>query len=176
MIDVRKVDDIAIFDVEITPETIEPLMYAIHKLIKNDPESKILVYFSSVGGAYTHAELFIEFLNQLIDNIILVAFHQISSAGFKVFYSFKGERYIMNHCFAIVHEGTKDVSVRDLSDKDSFDFFMTTDIMEEMRAEINLIYHKYLTKKEMTRVINGKDVYLNTKRLRDILELQNKET
>ena len=175
MIDVRKVDDIAIFDMEITPKAIEPLLDVIHKMIKANPKAKMLIYFSSIGGSYTHAELFIEFLNQVKDNVVLVAFHQISSAGFKVFYTFEGEKYIMNHCFAIVHEGTKDVNMRDLSNKESFDFFMTTNIMEEMRVEINGLYRKYLTNEEMTRVIDGKDVYLNVKRLREILKLQNKE-
>ena len=175
MIDVRKVDDIAIFDMEITPKAIEPLLDVIHKMIKADSKAKMLIYFSSIGGSYTHAELFIEFLNQVKDNIVLVAFHQISSAGFKVFYTFEGEKYIMNHCFAIVHEGTKDVNMRDLSNKESFDFFMTTNIMEEMRIEINGLYRKYLTDEEMARVIDGKDVYLNVKRLREILKLQNEE-
>jgi len=175
MIDVRKVDDIAIFDMEITPKAIEPLLDVIHKMIKANSEAKMLIYFSSVGGSYTHAELFIEFLNQVKENIVMVAYHQISSAGFKVFYSFEGEKYVMNHCFAIVHEGTKEVNARDLNNKESFDFFMTTDIMEEMRVEINRLYSQYLTDEEMAKVSEGKDIYLNTKRLRKILKIQNEE-
>lgn len=170
MIGIKEIDDIAVFDFELTSETIEKLMDGIQQLVVRNPEAKMFVYFSSTGGSLAHAQILLDYLNKVQNNVFLAAFHQISSAAFKIFVDFRGEKMVMPYCFATVHEGTKELISRELKDRESFDYFMYTDIMEEMSADMGLFYKKHLTDDELLKICNGKDVYLNTKRLRDIID------
>jgi ATP-dependent protease ClpP protease subunit len=170
-INMKQITDIILFDKEIKADIIEAVLDGIQRVVMQVPDAKILIYFSSQGGSLAHADLLLNYFNALSDNIILRAFHQISSAAFKVFFEFEGQKDIMDNTFAIIHKGSKSLIARDLDNKESFDFFMTNKVIPNMNCQTMNLFNKVgLTKKELDMVKHGKDIFLDTKRLRKMID------
>jgi ATP-dependent protease ClpP protease subunit len=168
-IDIKAVTEVVVFDHEISSATTGNFLTGIHRIIQQVPDAKIVIYFSSSGGSFTHASLMVNYINLIQDNIILLAFHQISSAAFKVFFEFQGQKDIMDNTFSVIHKGSKNIIARDLDNTDSFDFFMTNKMMPVMNKQVVRLYKNIgLSKTELRKIENGKDVYLNTDQLRKI--------
>lgn len=87
-IDMKDIAEVIVFDTEINSAVIGSYLTGIQRIISQTPDAKIVIYFSSSGGSLTHADLLLNYLNSLQNNIILFAFNQISSAAFKVILSF----------------------------------------------------------------------------------------
>jgi len=175
-IDMRTITEVVVFDTEINSAAIGNFLTGIHRIIRQTPDAKIVIYFSSSGGSLTHADLLLSYLNSLQNNIILLAFHQISSAAFKVFFEFQGQKDIMDNTFSVIHKGSKNIIARDLDNTDSFDFFMTNRMMPVMNKQVIKLYKSIgLSKTELKKVENGKDLMLHTERLRKILRNQQNE-
>ncbi|MEA2096585.1 MAG: ATP-dependent Clp protease proteolytic subunit [Candidatus Cloacimonadota bacterium] len=169
-INMKDIQEVIVFDTEINSATIGNFLTHIHRIIKQIDESKILIYFSSNGGSFTHADLMLNYINSMKDNIILLAFHQISSAAFKVFFEFRGQKDIMDNTFSVIHKGSKNILARDLDNTDSFDFFMTNKMMPVMNKQVIKLYKSIgLSKTELKKIDNGKDLMLHTERLCKIL-------
>jgi len=169
-IDMKAITEVVVFDTEINSVAIGNFLTGIHRIIRQTPDAKIIIYFSSSGGSLTHADLLLSYLNSLQDNVILFAFHQISSAAFKVFFEFKGQKDIMDNTYSVIHKGSKNILARDLDNTDSFDFFMTNKMMPAMNKQVIKLYKSIgLSKRELIKIENGKDLMLHTERLRKIL-------
>jgi hypothetical protein len=172
-INMKSVSEVVVFDSEINSSVIGGYLTGIQRIINQSPDAKIVIYFSSSGGSLTHADLLLSYLNSLHNNIILLAFHQISSAAFKVFFEFKGLKDIMDNTFSVIHKGSKNLIARDLDNTDSFDFFMTNKMMPVMNTQVTKLYKRIgLSKTELQKVNKGKDLMLHTERLRKILRNQ----
>lgn len=175
-INMKSISEVIVFDSEINHSVIGSYLTGIQRIINQAPDAKIVIYFSSSGGSLAHADLLLSYLNSLHNNIILLAFHQISSAAFKVFFEFQGQKDIMDNTYSIIHKGSKNILARDLDNADSFDFFMTNKMMPVMNRQVNRLYKKVgLSKTELKKIDNGKDLMLHTDRLRKILRNQNNE-
>jgi hypothetical protein len=171
-INMNTISEVIVFDSEINSSVIGSYLTGIQRIINQSPDAKIVIYFSSSGGSFTHANLLLSYLNSLHNNIILFAFHQISSAAFKVFFEFKGLKDIMDNTFSVIHKGSKNIIARDLDNTDSFDFFMTNKIIPIMNEQVIEFYKNIgLSKKELLRIEAGKDLMLHTERLRKILRI-----
>lgn len=69
-----------------------------------------------------------------------------------------------------------DIHVRDLDNTDSFDSFMTNRMMPIMNKQVIKLYKNIgLSKKELKKIDDGKDLMLHTERIRKILRNQNNE-
>lgn len=168
--EMNRISDVITFDSEINAESIGAVMDNCQKYIKIDENSKILIYFSSGGGSIAHADLFVDHLNQIKDNVILHAFGRISSSAFYIFFKFQGEKYIKEHTYATVHRGSKEINSIEMFDKESFDYFMLHKIIPKMdKAMINLFNDLGFTREELERIHDGRDLYLDTKKLKILL-------
>lgn len=166
----QKLSEIITFDGEIMPDTIGSVIDTCHRHISHNKDAKILIYFTSTGGSMTHTLTLLDFLNSVKDNVIIYAFHQISSSAFYLFYRFKGKKDIMKHTFAIIHKGTKSIDARDLDNQESFDFFMSKKIIPNIQREMDKLYKELgIDKVLLDAVKNGKDVFLQTSLLKKYL-------
>jgi len=169
-IDYQTISDIITFDSEINTQNVAELIEKCQIKITTKPEQKILIYFSTIGGSFSHSELLLKYLNDNMDNIIMCAFHNVSSAGFYVFFNFKGEKDIVDHTFSIMHFGDRNTSWRDLSNEETFDFFMSSDMRLGMEASVLKLLSKLkISRKYIKMIQNGKDVFFNTENLRKFL-------
>jgi len=172
-LDYTAIDDIITFDLEINSENVVNLIENCQKTIHAKPECKILIYFSTIGGSFSHAELLLKYLNDNNKNIIMCAFHQISSAGFYIFYNFIGEKDIVDHTYATMHYGDRMSSFRDLQDEESFDFFMANEIKIKMDEAVDLLFTRLKIQRKNIKIMkSGKDVFFNTEELRKFLAIK----
>jgi ATP-dependent protease ClpP protease subunit len=156
-IDMRAITEVVLFDSEINSSVMENFLTGIHRIIKQSPDAKVVIYFSSPGGSFTHADLLLSYLNSLHNNITLIAFNQISSAALKVFFEFIGLRAIMDNTYSVIHKGSKNLIARDLDITDSFDFFMTNKMMPIMNKQVIKLYKNIgLSKTELKKLIMAK--------------------
>jgi len=74
---------------------------------------------------------------------------------------------------SIIHLMNRDVSARELiHDKESLESFLVEDLNEGNVKYLEWLMDlpKFLTEKEIKKISEGKDVYINTKRLRKLLK------
>jgi ATP-dependent protease ClpP protease subunit len=175
-INMKSVSEVVVFDSEINSSVIGSYLTGIQRIINQTPDAKIVIYFSSMGGSLAHADILLNYLNSLRNNIIIFAFNQISSAAFKVFFEFQGQKDIMDNTYSVIHKGSKDIHARDLDNTDSFDFFMANKMIPLMNKKVIEFYKNIgLSKKELNMINNGKDLMLHTEHLRKILRNQRYE-
>lgn len=157
-----------IFEKEINFENISRLISAIEEAKKE----KVQIYFSSIGGVPHAGDIFLDFIKNSDCLVELIAFYQISSAAFDVFFNSKCKKRIMDFTSATVHLVTNDINYKENKDKTSIARSMYNEVIL-MNKESRKFYKKILTKKEYNRMQQGKDVQLDTNRLKEILQLLN---
>ena len=69
-----------------------------------------------------------------------------------------------------MHFGDRNTSWKDLSNEETFDFFMSSDMRLGMEASVLKLLSKLkISRKYIKMIQNGKDVFFNTENLRKFL-------
>ena len=163
-----------VFDDDLTTESVTKLIYQI----EDSQTSEIFLKFSSMGGDLQSAEMLLEYLGHcdytsgIGKKIRLIAFNHLASSAFYLF--FKANAIIKKILIGTVgeiHVPGISVHTRNLLDKTSVSSMQVKDIAN-MVSEW-LLWYKNLgfNESEITRLKKGKSLFIDKKRLDQILKV-----
>jgi ATP-dependent protease ClpP protease subunit len=156
---------------DITPAVMDKLAEALNKLEQQEP---LLIYFSSNGGDTYSAEAIIDIINAYADRIVLTAYGDLHSAGFNIFFRCNCQRQLLPKVNSIVH--LTRITTTFIGNKDNWEKLDSKNTIEfaEKAKETFLQFIKGLgfTKKEISTVAKGEDLYLDYERLTQLLQKQ----
>ena len=168
-----------IFRDELDPETVQVLIDEIEQPHVEVKEHDIRVLFSSIGGHSDMAEAVIDCINELPEkyDVELVITHQAVSAAFDIFVKTKCRKKLYEGANGIVHLFDRSVSTRDvINTKGSYDEFLLKNINDMNEKYLWWLESlKIFTKKELKKISQGRDVYVERERLQKIIDNQNKK-
>lgn len=166
-----------IFEGELNNENVRELIDDLQQPYVEEPETDIVLYFSSEGGYYHCGVVLIDVINSLPKeyNLKMIFYWKMFSAAFDVFVRVKCKKEVCTGSVGLVHLMNRDVGALGMiNDKKSFDRFLANEL-EDGNEE----YLKWLmdlpgmfTQKEIKKIAKGRDVYINTKRLQKFLKKQ----
>ena len=165
-----------IFEGELNNENVQELVDELQQPYIEEPEDDIVLYFSSKGGYDHSAEIIIDCINSLPEErkVKIVFYFAVYSAAFNMFIRCKCKKVVKWGAIGLVHLVTRDVGVREaINDNESFDKFLldnTNDVNEEYLKWIEGL--DCFTPKELKELSKGRDVFLNSKKLKKILKNQ----
>jgi hypothetical protein len=130
----------------------------------------LTIYFSSEGGMATCVTPILEILNAHKDLVELVAFDEISSAAFIIFFSATCKKRITSSTISIVHNSFIKSEIDSWGNiKNIYD----KKIMESLKYERVFSYKFYkdlgLSEDELLRLKKGEDIIFIYKRLNELL-------
>lgn len=157
-----------IFENDITEESITHLINQIESSQMLD-DNEINIYFSSEGGCLSYTNLFIDYINNSKKIITLIAFGEVTSGGFSIFYHSECNKVILQEAFAGLHTRQVKLNVTQSVFDRTFDSFMDK-VQKKRIKEVDLPFFKeLLTAKEYKVVANGNDLYIDSTRLRELI-------
>lgn len=126
----------------------------------------ITVFLDSNGWDMVIYEMYLHILNSNADRFTLVAWY-IGSAAFLLFYNAKCRRIVLDNSYAIIHTPAwcTDIWERWVPRGDYHKFRLET--MKKQESDIS-----YLSKKEKKDYLDGKDIYIDSERLKKICSIQ----
>lgn len=134
-------------------------------------EENLEIYLNTTGGEMNTAEAMIDFINQHSANIILIAYGEIYSAGFFIFFKANCERRIISGTMGMCHLIRTSLEYGEHSklyyevDRSNMRW------LSSQREWTSKFYKKLgMTNKEVKKIDAGKEVYFTTKRLNELLE------
>lgn len=169
------------YDSKIDRESSINLLNTLNELLAQDDETMndltVVLYYSSPGGEVYWANYQTDFLNRCLDyfNIEIYTGSVIMSAAVDVLKNFKGNIIVDNLTVGMIHHISSDLNTKELNTPHSYDSFILKQHMVENKKSLAM-YKDYITEEEATLFKNGKEVYLNASRLKDILYDSKKTT
>jgi len=168
-----------IFEGELNNENVQKLVDDIQQPYEDEPETSIVLYFSSEGGYLHCGNILIDVINSLPEhyNLKMVFFWKVFSCAFDVFVKAKCKKEAYTGSVGLVHLMNRDVGVLGVvNDKDSLDRFLVDELNDG-----NEVYLKWLSSlpkmfssKEVKKISHGQDVYITAERLEQFLKRQKK--
>jgi len=162
-------EDVITFSCEINDETIGKLITHISNLNINTP---LRIYFTTQGGYWHSGQIFINYINHLVDlgkKIDLIAVWEVSSTGFQILYEVKCKVQLL-HTYSVIHIGTMVLDYRKSLQNNSIEAFHNG-VLDQTNQELIKFYKDIgISKKEINDIKNGNNVFLNTKRIKQLLE------
>ena len=153
------------FQGEISQETIIPLI----SMIDEDEEDVIDLYFSSEGGDMAMAEMFIDYLAVSPKDITLIGHWSLLSAALEIYCRAVCTKRLLGDAYGMVHLVDRSISLRDTADKNSMDYFLSTEASAVNKRWLD--EHKsFFTRKEIDRMKHGGEVYLRHERPLEYVE------
>lgn len=165
------------FQDDINTETVKPFIQELNNL-SLDPEgnTEVFIYFSCPGGGeFGPARVMISELNRLASRselTILYPFCMVS-AGFDIFlYPEYCKKVIFRETFAMIHELSREVDIRDIRAKDPREIFLVENLERINKREL-VRYRKYgVSGIDLAEFELAKDVWIGTNGLEEILKFQ----
>ena len=153
------------FKGKINDDNISELIIRIEE-IREETDEKIVIYFTSEGGAETSANILVDYseLNDLSD-VEFVIYWQLDSAAFDLMYRIKCKKRIINGAFSCIHSYAMDLNTRE--EKQQTEFLLKS--LKRSNSRVINDFKNFLTEKELQAFENQEDVYLCDERLRLIL-------
>ena len=135
-------------------------------------DNTLIMYFATTGGELAVADVIVNALNDfnLRHKLRLVAYKEISSAGFDVFANYKGAKMLMPNTVSILHLATMDFTSRDLENKSSISSVLYDDLKKSYQEFLSSI--TILTKAEKDLISKGGEVTLTYPRLKKYFKCQ----
>jgi len=166
------------FNDHLNRESFDYFVKTIDSFLMNRQEGeKLNIYFGSPGGINSIASAIIKLINDNKENIILYAYDQISSNGFKVFFEVKCEKMLIEDVIGMYHLTRIDeISIYEggkMNNNNTYEQFA--------RKSVSSFYylnkvHKYVnfTKEELEDIKNHKDIFFNYNRLMEMYRYNKK--
>ena len=155
------------FDDDITIESVRELI----TIIEESNSNKFTIYFTSNGGTIPSADVLINFINKNPKKYTFISSWFISSAAFLIMYKIKCKKKILDNTHAIIHLYSSTLEYRLQKDAHSMEYYLTKNLKKSNKKFIKFLKKINISKKNIEKIEKGKDVILNTKELRQILEV-----
>lgn len=160
-------DYVISIDGDISKESLEEIIEAYNEL---DDGEYLFVYLFSSGGRPEYAEAIIHLINENCDRTVLVAFGEICSAAFDIFFRSICERKILPGTSGMAHfcrvpvVTIKNNSALGETEKNNIAWSKTD-------AKRKLDFYAFIgfTKKELRTVETGKDIWFTDERMKELL-------
>lgn len=156
---------------EIDQALFDKLVDALNLL---EDKKLLTVYFNSSGGSVDWMEAIIDVINQNQEKMQLIAFGEINSAAFDIFFRSKCDREILPETIGICHfSGAKVHMIDNKTPRNATSRSWVQ--WSEMFLESCVQFCKALgfTDNEINRMKKGEDLFFHTKRLIEFLNNSN---
>ena len=139
-------------------------------------DTKIVIYLNSIGGEYHVMEAMLDIINSTPEKFELVAYGQISSCAFILFFRSMCVKYYAGGVLGMYHKVSWEIPQ---SDKDNLRLKKHINkYLEGYCKDVSnyLCYKLKFTAAETKDFIAGKDVYFSVERMEEFLTLINNES
>jgi hypothetical protein len=142
------------------------------ELVESDYK-KLIIYFSSSGGSVQYCNYMVHFINSYVDKFLIemVIADSVYSCGFTVPFTFNGKVIVTDFTNGLLHKINFDVSVKDFYKSNSIEKFLVKEIDNSAKDELDKYW--FLSEKDKKKFLNGDDIYLSNKLLKEIFEKEN---
>ena len=127
--------------------------------------NEVTIYLNSEGGIYNVMQILLDIINHSKVKITLVAVGYIMSCAFLLFYLAKCNKILMSNCYGCVHTISSSFELRDK--KFEGDIIRLNEI-NDINKKIEHNFKSFLTKEELKKFKDGEDVYLSSKRMKEM--------
>jgi len=142
----------------------------IKQIEASKEENEFTIYFASRGGHYDAMECMVHYFDSLAERgkkIKLVAFHELSSAAFILFFSAKVDREILNTAFSVIHLPVLDANSVQIANDEKI-FMMKEHCEKDQVSIIQWFSSLGFSEEELRQVLYFKNVIFDSERLKKI--------
>ena len=129
--------------------------------------NEVMIYLTSEGGLYDSMLILLDIINHSKVKITLVAVEHIMSCAFLLFYFAKCDKILMSNCYGCVHTISSSFELRDK--KFEGDIVRLNEI-NYVNKKIERNVKLFLTNEELKKFKDGEDIYLSSKRMKEIFK------
>ena len=148
---------------EMNDEMIDSFLNFYNSLGSETDEA--VIYLNSEGGLYCSALIMLDIINHSKVKITLIAVEHIMSSAFLLFYLARCNKILMNNCYGCVHTISSSFELRDK--KFEGDIVRLNEI-NDVNKKIEHNLKSFLTNEELKKFKDGEDIYLSSKRMKEI--------
>ena len=127
--------------------------------------NEAMIYLNSWGGLYDVMQILLDVINHSKVKITLVAVNQCMSCAFLLFYFAKCNKILMDNCYGCIHTISSSFELRDK--KFEGDIIRLNEI-NDINRKIEHDFKSFLTNEELKKFKDGEDIYLSSKRMKEI--------
>ena len=136
-------------------------------------ENNINIFINSVGGNLAISKGLVYIINQEPIRFKLIALSGIYSSAFTMFLECKCEKIILDNCKGMYHLSHIDLNISTNKKGTYFeDEFIKSQLDYYYNEEINFGSKLNLTQSQMINLKAGKEIFFNTKQLRELIKLE----
>lgn len=150
---------------EMNDEMINSLLNFYNSISSETNEA--MIYLNSSGGLYCSMQIMLDIINHPKVKITLVAVEHIMSCAFLLFYFAKCNKILMSNCYGCVHTISSSFELRDK--KFEGDIIRLNEI-NDINKNIEHEFKSFLTNDELKKFKDGEDIYLSSKRMKEIFD------
>lgn len=148
---------------EMNDEMIDSFLNFYNSL--NSETDEMIIYLNSEGGLYCSAQIMLDIINHSKIKITLIAVEHIMSSAFLLFYLARCNKILMSNCYGCVHTISSTFELRDK--KFEGDIVRLGEI-NDVNKKIEHDFKSFLTDEELKKFKDGEDIYLSSKRMKEI--------
>lgn len=148
---------------------------ALDKFLEfSEKEGIKVIYVDSTGGFSDVCKAITFTINNNASSYVIVVHGRANSAGFNFLLDVNAPIHVLDTATACIHLPTNDVNTRSLYDTDSEYYFISNVLSPKRDAYYLELYSKYLSEEQLNKIKVGKDVWLISEELKNILEKKEK--
>lgn len=134
-----------------------------------------VIYLNSNGGFTSYIPAFVKFFNENSSKLKLVAFEQISSAAFDIFFKSECDKEILEGTFACLHFSSVYLTINAAGQATTpYDAFMLKTIKKKKDNTISFFKKIGMNENEISHIKNNIDLFVSFDRLKQILNGKSK--
>lgn len=132
-------------------------------------DGPIQIGMATVGGCKSTALFIADAMNAAKDRLTLVAMSGIYSAGFRLFYTYKGKRKITMGCNGMYHYSGQNIRMNALGKPDYYEGNASMETIKKYDRTDDLQFSKQFMKAgELRKFAQAQEVYFNFGRMLEI--------
>ena len=131
----------------------------------NSETDEVVIYLNSEGGLYCSMQIMLDIINHSKIKITLIAVEHIMSCAFLLFYFARCNKILMSNCYGCVHTIS---SMFELRDKKFEGDVVRLYEINDVNKKIEHNFKSFLTNEELKKFKDGEDIYLSSKRMKEI--------
>jgi hypothetical protein len=143
----------------------------LDKLVQfyNQDSDEFQIYFSSNGGITSVAEAIIDLINKNGAKTTLIAYNEILSSAFSIFFKSNCKKTILDETIGMYHQATQQLFHNERGLSTPKDQFLRDQLTLDRKKSLKFINDLDFNNKEKKLYNLGQDVWFNTTRLRNLL-------
>ena len=135
----------------------------------------VIIYLTTNGGSMNLSQNMIDVINRFPNSIKVIVTGYCYSAGLYIITNINCPVEIASATSGMCHFPYTEVNTKSLKDEDSWDYFQMKTEKEFIEEYLKNIKH-ILTDREVEKIMDGKEVWLNTERMKSLIVKSNSET